>query len=329
MPMGIKLSILSDDSPPLINRSVLPNCSAHCPIPMTNAQHLTPGTLHAQLIHRTQQAKHSGALQPIATDYELLTDGGLTFIVRIVTNLERKAKALKTPKPKDFNPFLPYDDDLFVSDLSDQHLGLLNKFNVVDHHLLMVTREFVSQDTWLDVADCLALAIVLRELEGLAFYNGGWAAGASQTHKHLQMVPLPFIPDRPDLPISPVIAAASLQSIGQSQTLPFVHAIASLSLDWTAPSHTLAPQLLTTYHELLAAIGLPWQPDTADATGAYNLLVTRDWMLMVLRSQPSFENISINSLGFAGSLLVRNPQELEHLKQIGPMTILKNVGVSL
>lgn len=296
---------------------------------MTHAHRLVPGTLQAQLIHRTQQAKHCGALHSIATHYEPLTDGELEFMVRIVSNLARKATVLKTPKPKDFNPFLPYEEDLFVSDLSDQHLVLLNKFNVVDHHLLMVTRDFVSQKTWLDAADCLALAIVLSEMKGLAFYNGGWAAGASQPHKHLQMVPLPFFPDRPDLPISPLISAAALQGIGQSPALPFVHGIAPLSLDWTDSPQTLASLLLDTYYQLLGAIGLPWQPDTPEATGAYNLLVTRDWMLMVLRSQPSFEDVAINALGFAGSLLVRNPQELEHLKQVGPMTVLQNVGVAL
>lgn len=296
---------------------------------MTNAQRLIPGTLQAKLIHRTQQAKKCGALESIATNHEPVIDGELEFMVRIVSNLARKAKALKTPKPKDFNPFLPYEAELFVSDLSDQHLVLLNKFNVVDHHLLMVTREFVSQETWLDAADCLALAIVLSEMEGLAFYNGGWAAGASQPHKHLQMVPLPFFPGRPNLPISPVITAAALQEMGQSPALPFVHGIAPLSLDWTDPPQSLAPLLLDTYYQLLGAIGLPWQSDTAEATGAYNLLITRDWMLMVLRSQPSFEGVAINSLGFAGSLLVRNSQELEHLKQIGPMTVLKNVSVAI
>ncbi|ABW28882.1 ATP adenylyltransferase family protein [Acaryochloris marina] len=298
-------------------------------MPMTNVQQLIPGTLRTRLIHRTQEAKKCGALQSIATHYEPVIDGELEFMVRIVSNLARKTKALKTPKPKNFNPFLPYEADLFVSDLSDQHLVLLNKFNVVDNHLLMVTREFVSQDTWLDAADCLALAIVLSEMEGLAFYNGGWAAGASQPHKHLQMVPLPFFPDRSDLPISPVITAADLQGISQSPALPFVHGIAPLSLDWTDTPQDLALVLLDTYYQLLDAIGLPWQSDTTEATGAYNLLVTRDWMLMVLRSQPSFEGVAINSLGFAGSLLVRNLQELEHLKQIGPITVLQNVGVAL
>ena len=296
---------------------------------MINEKRLVPGTLYPHLVARTQQALACGALQPLATDYEIVTDGELEFMVRVVANLDRKAKAKKIPKPKDFNPFLPYEPDLFVADLSATHLALLNKFNVVDHHLLMVTRDFVHQETWLDTADFLALAIVLAEINGLAFYNGGHAAGASQPHKHLQMVPLPFIPEREDLPISPLIAAASVQDMGQSQDLPFVHGIASLSLDESTPVQEMASLLLETYHTLLAAIGLPFQPDSPQATGAYNLLVTRDWMMLVLRSQPSFEGIAINSLGFSGSLLVRNASELEHLRTIGPMTVLKNVGVAL
>ncbi|WP_299407344.1 phosphorylase [Acaryochloris sp. IP29b_bin.148] len=291
---------------------------------MTSEQQLVPGMLSDRLVVRTQQALDSGALQPIATEYEQLAAGGLEFLVRVVANLERKAKAKQAPKPKNFNPFLPYEPGLFVADLSETHVGLLNKFNVVDHHLLMVTRDFVSQETWLDAADCLALAIVLGELDGLAFYNGGYAAGASQRHKHLQMVPFPFLPERMGLPIDPLMAAA--KDKGRSKAFPFVHAIASLSLDWSAPAQ-VAPQLLATYRHLLAAIGLPWQSDNSQATGAYNLLVTREWMLMVLRSQPSFSGIAINSLGFAGSLLVRNTQELDHLKTIGPMTVLQNVGV--
>ena len=294
---------------------------------MMNDQPLVPDTLYSHLVARTQQALDCGALQPLATDYEIVTDGKLDFMVRVAANLERKAKVPKSPKPQNFNPFLPYEPDLFVADLSATHLALLNKFNVVDHHLLMVTREFVPQDTWLDAADCLALAIVLAEVNGLVFYNGGHAAGASQPHKHLQMVPLPFIPERDDLPISPLIAA--IQDIGQSQDLPFVHGIATLSLDKSTPIPEMASLLLETYHRLLAVIGLPFQPDSPEATGAYNLLVTRDWMMLVLRSQPSFEGIAINSLGFAGSLLVRNTLELEHLRTIGPMTVLKNVGVAL
>ncbi|HEY9876480.1 MAG TPA: hypothetical protein V6D12_23845, partial [Candidatus Obscuribacterales bacterium] len=59
----------------------------------------------------------------------------------------------------------------------------------------------------------------------------------------------------------------------------------------------------------------------------YNLLATREWMLIVPRSQERFESISINSLGFAGAMLVRNEQQMQILKDYGPMTALKNVAV--
>ena len=51
------------------------------------------------------------------------------------------------------NPFLPYEEDLFVADLSDAHLLLLNKYNVVAHHLLVVTRRFEPQSDLLNSAD--------------------------------------------------------------------------------------------------------------------------------------------------------------------------------
>ncbi|MEO0971318.1 MAG: phosphorylase, partial [Cyanobacteria bacterium J06639_18] len=37
----------------------------------------------------------------------------------------------------------------------------------------------------------------------------------------------------------------------------------------------------------------------------------------------------VNSLGFAGSLLVKNQAQMDQLKQIGPMTLLKEVGKAI
>ena len=51
-------------------------------------------------------------------------------------------------KPKEWrNPFLPYEEDLYVRHLEPNHVLLLNKFNVVENHLLVVTREFESRQT--------------------------------------------------------------------------------------------------------------------------------------------------------------------------------------
>jgi ATP adenylyltransferase len=43
---------------------------------------------------------------------------------------------------------------------------------------------------------------------------------------------------------------------------------------------------------------------------SYNLLVTRQWLLWVPRSQEFFEGISINALGFAGALLAKDTVQL-------------------
>ena len=61
-------------------------------------------------------------------------------------------------------------------------------------------------------------------------------------------------------------------------------------------------------------------------TQPYNLLVTRDWMLLVPRSKEHFDTISVNALGFAGSLLVRNETELETVRERGPFEVLRHVS---
>ena len=58
----------------------------------------------------------------------------------------------------------------------------------------------------------------------------------------------------------------------------------------------------------------------------YNLLVTRRWMLLVPRTREFFETISINALGFAGSLFARNRQQLEAAVKYGPLRILRQVS---
>jgi ATP adenylyltransferase len=49
-------------------------------------------------------------------------------------------------------------------------------------------------------------------------------------------------------------------------------------------------------------------------------------MLIVPRKQEEFAEISINSLGFAGALLVKNQQQMELIKNINPINILTNVA---
>jgi ATP adenylyltransferase len=276
-----------------------------------------PNTLVQKAIAQTHYALSTGALHPIPTEYELIDDRGISFLVRILVNLVRKEKA-KQEKPKDFNPFLPYEKDLFVSDISETHLCLLNKYNVVENHLLMITRDFEAQDNYLTLADFAALAYGLKEIKGLGFYNGGKLAGASQKHKHLQLVPFPLMPHQQTLPIEIGIQKAIFtQGIGVSPLFKFPHGLILLN-NFDNPE-----QLLKNYDHLLNYLGI--KKKGIICPYAYNLLVTRNWIMLVKRSQETYQGIPVNSLGFSGALLAKNQAQLELLKQITPLQLLKEV----
>ena len=291
---------------------------------------LKPGTLWQKVVDRTSHALQCGALLTIPTDYEFVEQNGVKFLVRILSNLDRKYQAKKkqdrdTATGKDFNPFLPYEEDLFVADISDTHVCILNKFNVVDYHLLIVTRAFESQESLLTLPDFAAMWAVLNEFEGLAFYNAGKNAGASQRHKHLQVAPLPLAPKGAQIPIEPLLASAKFQnSVGTIPDLPFKNAIARLDPQLASPLKA-AQVTLECYYNLLQTLGLLGENGQV---GAYNLLATPQWMLIVPRSQESFEAIAVNSLGFAGTLLVRNAQQMQLIKDLRPLNVLTNVAVS-
>lgn len=298
---------------------------------MSSADHDETGDMATGLLtqvrQRTQAALTCGALQPIETHHTFIEQNGIRFLLRILANVERKVTATRARRQQnpDFNPFLPYDPALWVCDLSATHVCLLNKFNVVADHILIVTRAFEPQTHWLTSADFEALAFGLNQIEGLGFYNGGTAAGASQPHKHLQLVPFPLLPNGEPAPIAAAIAALpnTAPVLNPLPQLPFCHALVPLppQLDGTIlhsayQQALMAVQLITTATVL---VGMQ--------TGAYNLLVTRRWLLLVPRQQDEWDGISVNALGFAGTLFVKNTQQQAQLVEFGPLALLKAVAL--
>lgn len=261
-----------------------------------------------------RRALASGALQPIETRTLMLDSDGVRFVVRVVSSLERKDKARDAAVAVD--PLGEYDPALFVVDLAPSHYVLLNRFHLIAGHVLLVTRRFERQQRLLTVEDFAALITCLSEVDGLGFYNGGVEAGASQPHKHLQFVPLPLAPESPD-------AVPMERVLGGGSRLPFRHAFARL-----APQASAA-MLHSLYRELLHRCGIS---AVAEAEGevqsaAYNLLVRRSWMLVVPRSRACFEGIPVNGLGFAGSLFVRSQEDLDRVRAVGPMQVLRAVAM--
>jgi ATP adenylyltransferase len=282
---------------------------------------LERGSLERSLKERGEHALRCGALLTIPTRCEVVEQGGVAFLVRTVASLEWKARARSTQRQSSSNPFLPYDPDLFVTDISDTHLCLLNKYNAVEHHLLIVTRAFEEQESPLTRRDFEALWACLAEIDGLAFYNAGPAAGASQRHKHLQLVPGSIGSGPERAPIESLIGTARFRGrLGELPDLPFAHAAARLDGCVELSPPEAAERSLDLYRELLRSLGCERQPRP------YNLLATRDWMLLVPRTREACESIEVNALGFAGSLLARNREQLALVRRKGPMTILRSVA---
>jgi len=297
---------------------------------LQSIQSLQPGSLWQLIQNRTIHALDCGALQPLTTNCELIEQNGIQFVAQVIPNLARRdaSKLQDTPKKNasNFNPFLPYEPDLFVADISETHLCLLNKFNVVDHHFLIVTRAFEDQEMPLTLEDFVAMWQCLTELDGLAFYNSGKLAGGSQRHRHLQIIPLPFASNHFALPITSVISQAQFSNgIGIVPAFPFPHALIKLTAYWAESPIAAGKQTLSCYYQLLNAVNLV-QP--TGELSAYNLLITREWMLIIPRVQACFESISINALGFAGAILVGDETQLQHLKEHSPMAVLRAVSGS-
>ncbi len=255
------------------------------------------GSLRLRLEEVSRQALASGALEPIATRSAFLENEGVRFLVRIVERVERKKASQGVQQRSGRNPFLPYEEELFVADVSRTHVAVLNKFNVLENHLLVVTRAFQEQESLLTPEDFDAIAVVLEDFDSLFFYNAGAVAGASQSHKHLQFVPVPLGDGRERCPMEVRLP-----------DLPFLCLFEA------------EPPTRARYLEALKALGRLNDPR------GYNFLATRDWMLLVPRREASFESISVNGLGFAGAFLARDDDELAKLRLVGPMEVLRQVA---
>lgn len=252
----------------------------------------------------TQRALASGALAPIATEVQAVEDAGVVFQLRSVAALREKPRAGGAAAGAGRNPFLPpYEDGLYVADVSATHVCLLNKFPVFAHHALLVTRAFAPQEAPLTVADFDALLRGLAGVNALGFYNGGRVAGASQPHKHLQLVPLPLVEGGAGTPVDAVVAGGRV---------PWPCAVAPLPQG--------AAEAERVWRGLLARVG------RAEAGAAYNLLATRGWLMAVPRTREDFAGLSVNALGFAGSLFAKDAAGVARLRAAGPVAVLRHVS---
>jgi ATP adenylyltransferase/5',5'''-P-1,P-4-tetraphosphate phosphorylase II len=97
------------------------------------------------------------------------------------------------PPPDPLDPFSETAKLNTVARISPGYTAILNKFNTIRDHTLLVTDDFEPQANLLRPADLLAWYFCVNSIQGVGFYNSDKNAGASQAHKHMQFLPMDVI----------------------------------------------------------------------------------------------------------------------------------------
>lgn len=246
----------------------------------------------------SKQALVDGHLMPITTEAETMTEEGVAYLGYVVThNASKKPIAVTTPQA---NPFLPYESSMYVGEAGENHVCLLNKFPVLSPHLLICSKTFVPQSAPLSESDFGAWLLGFSERDVLGLYNSGPQAGASQPHRHMQIVK----------------AEVSLESMITCGLLPFKHCF--FAFDGLKSGY-----LHQCYLKALDTLSLRGQGECQP----YNILLTERWMLVVPRSTNNIEGVFANALNYSGRFLVKRPEQLQWLQQYGIMRYLTECSV--
>jgi len=259
----------------------------------------------------SRRAAETGALVPLAT--QLITDPALhPFLLRELTGAPPRHLRSAGPRP---NPFLPWDPPLEVGRLRTAHVLLLNKYPVQAAHLLVITPDWQPQNGWLRPLDWQAVAEVAADTGGLWFFNSGATAGASQPHRHLQL--LPRHAEQPSCPLAPLLLE---QLAGQRDAWPWAYRLSRRS-DPQGGS-----DLPALYHRHACDLELGDPAEQAAPLHAYNLLFDDAWFLTVRREREHQAGFSVNGLGFAGCLLSTAASDRDWLLGHGPWALLEAVA---
>ena len=295
---------------------------------MERAITLDHGDLCRAIELGVKRASESRALQLIPTDEITLTDQGVEFLVRRATN--GNSQPVDGAEVGLNGLASSADTDLYLGGIGDTHHCVLKKSSIYTSHLLLVTQQFEPQETLLRMRDFVALSTCLREYDGIGFYDAGPIAGAKGGHKHLQLVSLPLSSNSTSIPIATPLSNvdASGTRIRNAPGLPFAHAFGRVSpslFDGPLRAGEVTYDLYVDMMEMLGMHGTRTDGEFRQ-TVPYNLLITRNWMLLIPRIKACFQTLSIDGLAFAGSLLVDNQEQVDALRKHGPMSALTEVS---
>ncbi|KAI3637065.1 hypothetical protein MIR68_004771 [Amoeboaphelidium protococcarum] len=259
----------------------------------------------------------------------------LGYQVRFAQSLAKKQQQASSPSPQSDtsiakysnsndevakSPFIQASPQLVIdNDFTQSHRVLFNKFAIVPHHVLIVTKEFRNQHSGMDRDDFDAVIRWYQSapnsltvdgeqydnIRWLCFYNCGVQSGASQAHRHVQFLPF-CCDDRNNMKMFSRVPLDDYLSRVDSSNGHQIPIFTVLGIRHYFIANYSINNLFDEYQRALAQCGLN------EAGSSFNLLMTDRWLLIVARQAESAEikgfeeSISINALGYAGLLLTKN-----------------------
>ena len=296
-------------------------------------------------------------------------DGVTQFQLRYSPALADKPKGPPPDPARPQKPLDPFENPppaLRLADVGPSHFLVLNKFAVVPEHFILVTREFKQQTHILEPADLEATLACIqayeeddapagRDEEGrlYAFFNSGEHSGASQPHRHIQLLPISRMRDGL---VDGETAWSVLADHLDSYRPPF--AVFSERIHLGMPAAELHAAYLRLYRRACRAVVRHAKTTTAAAAAAsgpdgeealipehgealisYNMAMTRSTLVLSPRLAEGAKilgpdgdvlgSLALNGTVLAGTALVKNELEWETLKKDpgGLLKVLKGIGV--
>jgi len=264
-------------------------------------------------LQKTKISINSKSLFPLkTTDITNFLYEGNDFVIRELDINKFKKNTFIGPK---INPFKPWDNILEIDSIGNDHQLILNKYPVQLGHILLITKKWKEQNGWIDIKDWEAIKEVNKDTSGLWFFNSGPLAGASQPHRHIQL--LRRSPSELSCPREKwILDFNKINYINQKLSKNIIVKEFSKSLN--------EENIHQIYCDLLYRLGLGEPKTDKKPRYPYNLIFTNNWMILIKRKTDNLFGFSINALGFAGYILVTKKSDINYLKKFGPEKLLEN-----
>ncbi|RDA83616.1 hypothetical protein CP532_6917 [Ophiocordyceps camponoti-leonardi (nom. inval.)] len=263
------------------------------------------------------RAKSEGALTFYPTKAAVVSVGAVPFQLRFSHALVKKPKPKTSPAPSPspaaaVDPFANPPRSLYVTAVGEAHYLVLNKFAIVAEHLILATNDFEPQTGLLGVRDVEATLACLRCYgEGglFAFFNCGIHSGASQPHRHVQLLPIEgmregLVASAGEARWEPLIERQSLLDAA-----PFVSFGEDIGADSSpADVHAAYLRLYRKACRALLGVGDADEQVDGEARVSYNMAMTAGRIVVCPRRAEGEGDVAVNGALLAGTALVKSEE---------------------